>query len=118
MKEVPTYVAPFIVGVMAARGLALHRQGFGGKGLTDDTVDVARRMVDDRPLTLEEVATIRNWFRRFSVNRRFVQSRTKNPQSPAAVTWYLHGADPGFEWATKVIDEDGFTREKKRGRGQ
>lgn len=46
MKGTPTYVAPFIVGVMAARGLALHRQGFGGKGLTDDTVDVARRMVE------------------------------------------------------------------------
>lgn len=109
----PAYVAPFVVSLMATKGLKLYTSGYGGKGLTEDTVAVARRMGADQPLTLEEVATIRNWFRRFAVNRRFTQSRMTDPKSPASVTWYLHGAEPGFEWASKIIDEDGFTRERK-----
>lgn len=100
------YKAPPEARANAARGLALVDRGLGGKGLTDGTVDQARSIVKGAGLTYNEVRVNLAWFARFSKYTAAVQARLRDPECPAAVSWFLHGGDAGFDWVREIIEND------------
>ncbi len=100
------YTPPDEVRANAARGLVLVAEGYGGKGLKPATVRQARRISDGRGLDYDEAKVNLAWFARFGAYRAAQLARLRNPQSPATVSWLLHGGDEGWEWVRELVERD------------
>lgn len=90
-ENIPQYIRD-----AAARGLELRRQGFGGDGLTDQTIREARLMADGR-MTDDKVIRSNAWGARHEVDLDAPQnSDSTNEDWPGAgaVAHYLWGIDP------------------------
>jgi hypothetical protein len=79
-------------------GLELVAQGYGGAGLTDDTIDWARRLVRGEAITQQKAMLMRGWLARHGPPAEEAAARRRNPLSPAAVAWLLWGADPAVAY--------------------
>jgi HK97 family phage prohead protease len=89
--SVPEYVRN-----AAARGLELRREGFGGDGLTDQTIREARLMADGE-MSDSKVVRANAWAARHAVDLEAPKNRDPDhPQWPGAgaVAHYLWGIDP------------------------
>lgn len=89
--SVPEYVRN-----AAARGLELRREGFGGDGLTDQTIREARLMADGQ-MSDSKVVRANAWAARHAVDLEAPKNRDpQHPQWPGAgaVAHYLWGVDP------------------------
>lgn len=93
-------------------GLQLERKGLGGRGLVDETIQMARTGVRTGKWDEWKIVKASNWFARHVADRR----RMKNPQlwdkaprySPAYVAWALWGDDgkgAGRRWIDKKAKE-------------
>ena len=93
-------------------GLQLERKGLGGRGLVDETIQMARTGVRTGKWDEWKIVKASNWFARHVADRR----RMKNPQlwdkaprySPAYVAWALWGDDgkgAGKKWIDKKAKE-------------
>lgn len=83
-----------------ARGLALYRAGYGGRGLTPDTIRWAERLARGEPATREKLIAMRSWHARHYVDRRPGWSR---PPTPGYVAYLLWGGTPGRIWADRLL---------------
>lgn len=93
---------PLAVAVNAAEGLVLVSRGRGGRGLRPDTLRVARKLARREPVTEDEARTARAWFARFAKNGPAARARASNPESPAMVSWLLHGGDAARAWLDDI----------------
>lgn len=108
-------VAPKAVRDAFRRGLELERQGYGGKGLVQQTIDWARKLADGRPIDLAKAHDMHGWLARHGASPTEIDARARSEQTPASVAWYLWGAnpsipydrdnsrDPVFAWNRKVL---------------
>lgn len=85
-------VAPEAVRRALRHGLALWRDGHGGRGLELRTVIEAEELAQGRAPTREKIARARRWYTR---NARF---QLAPPRSPAHVAWLLWGGSAGRRW--------------------
>ncbi len=83
-----------------ARGVQLVELGHGGVGLRPETVAEARRIARGGRVSREKLCLMRGWLRRHGVPRAEAKAR-RRPQSPAAVAWWLWGADPAIPYASR-----------------
>jgi HK97 family phage prohead protease len=107
--DVPQYIQE-----AAEKGLTYQRNGYGGDGLTDQTIEEARQLragqVED-----DKVTRMRAWILRHRIDWEDV-ARNNNPDDedfpgPGAVAAYLWGVDPTaengadrvLEWADGVL---------------
>lgn len=107
--DVPQYIQ-----IAAEKGLTYQRNGYGGDGLTDQTIEEARQLragqVED-----DKVVRMRAWILRHRIDWENV-ARNNNPDDedfpgPGAVAAYLWGVDPTaengadrvLEWADGVL---------------
>lgn len=107
--DVPQYIQE-----AAEKGLTYQRNGYGGEGLTDQTIEEARQLragqVQD-----DKVTRMRAWILRHRIDWEDV-ARNNNPDDedfpgPGAVAAYLWGVDPTaengadrvLEWADGVL---------------
>lgn len=93
---------PLAVAVNAAEGLVLFSRGRGGRGLRPDTLRFARKLARREPVTEDEARTARAWFARFAKNGPAARARASNPESPAMVSWLLHGGDEARTWLEEI----------------
>jgi HK97 family phage prohead protease len=94
--EVRQVSVPEYVRDAAARGLELRREGFGGDGLTDQTIREARLMADGE-MSDSKVVRANAWAARHAVDLDAPANRDPDhPQWPGAgaVAHYLWGIDP------------------------
>lgn len=107
--DVPEYIQ-----IAAEKGLTYQRNGFGGDGLTDQTVEEARQLRAGR-VEDDKVTRMRAWILRHRIDWENVE-RNNNPDhesfpGPGAVAAYLWGVDPTaengadrvLEWADRVL---------------
>ena len=107
--DVPQYIQ-----IAAEKGLTYQQNGYGGDGLTDQTIEEARQLragqVED-----DKVTRMRAWILRHRIDWEDV-ARNNNPDDesfpgPGAVAAYLWGVDPTaengadrvLEWADGVL---------------
>lgn len=94
--EVRQVSVPEYVQAAAARGLELRREGFGGDGLTDQTIREARDMAQGR-MSDNKVIRANAWAARHAVDLEAARNRdTDDPgwPGPGAVAHYLWGINP------------------------
>jgi HK97 family phage prohead protease len=94
--EVRQVSVPEYVQAAAARGLELRREGFGGDGLTDQTIREARDMAEGR-MSDSKVIRANAWAARHAVDLEAARNRdTDDPgwPGPGAVAHYLWGINP------------------------
>lgn len=94
--EMRSVTVPQYIRDAAARGLELRRQGFGGDGLTDQTIREARLMADGE-MSDDKVIRANAWGARHEVDLDAPQnSDSDNEDWPGAgaVAHYLWGIDP------------------------
>lgn len=91
--------APAAVRSALRKGLALEREGYGGKGLVDDTVDWAKRLADGEPIDYAKAKKMRGWFARHGVAKAESAKRLRDPKSPAAVAYLLWGGNPRIPYS-------------------
>lgn len=90
-ENIPQYIRQ-----AAARGLELRREGFGGDGLTDQTIREARDMARGA-MTDDKVVRANAWAARHAVDLEAPQNRNPDDDGfpgAGAVAHYLWGIDP------------------------
>ena len=90
-ENIPQYIRD-----AAARGIELRREGFGGDGLTDQTIREARGMARGE-MSDDKVVRALAWFARHEVDLEAPQNRDpEHPDWPGngAVAFYLWGINP------------------------
>ena len=90
-ENIPQYIRD-----AAQRGLELRREGFGGDGLTDQTIREARGMARGE-MSDDKVVRALAWFARHEVDLEAPQNRDpEHPDWPGngAVAFYLWGINP------------------------
>lgn len=100
------YTPPDEVRTNAARGLVLVQHGHGGKGLRPATLRQARRIANGTGLDYDEAKVNLAWFARFGAYELACRARLRDPESPAAVAWLLHGGDAGWAWVRELVERD------------
>lgn len=87
----------------ARRGLEWNRQGLGGDGLEDATVQRARKIASGASLTPDHVRRMHSFFERHANGR----SETSGPSevTPWDVAWALWGGSAGRRWAAARVAE-------------
>lgn len=91
---------PVAVRKAARRGLELHRQGFGGKGLRPETIAWARRVAAGQPIDAAKAVKGRAWHARHAVDERPGWDELKTPGYVANQLWF---GEPGREWFEKLV---------------
>lgn len=86
-------VPPVSVRRALRAGLELHRRGFGGDGLVDDTVAWARRLERGEPITPEKARAMRAWFARHGASPAESAARAAGARAGARRT-ARQGAGP------------------------
>lgn len=91
-------MAPAAVRRNLRAGLKLVDRGYGGAGLTDDTINWARRLARGTAITKQKAMLMRGWLARHGPPAAEAAARRRDPLSPAAVAWLLWGADPSVAY--------------------
>ena len=99
---------PATVAAAARRGLELRAEY--GRGGTAVGVARARDLGNRRPLTLETIQRMVNYFTRHEIDLEAPAAKRGNPGYPSAgyIAWLLWGGDAGRSWANKIV------RQKRR----
>jgi hypothetical protein len=84
----------------AREGIALLHEGFGGRGLRDETVHWAILIGQRHPIPYERLRVMAAWFARHKVDRRPGWS---NPPTPGYVAWQLWGGEAAARHVTRAI---------------
>ncbi len=92
-------IAPKAVRAMLRRGLKLL--DYRGRGLQDDTVAWARRLVAGEKIDLAKAHDMHGWFARHGPPEDEAAARARDEKTPAAVAWMLWGGDPSIPWREK-----------------
>lgn len=109
------YPVPQAVRVAAKDGLRLVDEGYGGKGLTDEALDRARKLARGTPIWLYQtrsdgstnkssVQFMHAWFARHKVDKR---PGWKERATPGWVAWQIWGGDPAKKWVDAIWKKDG-----------
>ncbi|RIH81447.1 hypothetical protein Mterra_03155 [Calidithermus terrae] len=94
------YRAPQAVRDAARKGLELRRRY--GRGGSEAGLEVARRLAMGRPMSLNEVRLLAQFFSRHAKDAPEPPGAGQEP-SDAYIAWLLWGGDTGREWAGEVL---------------
>ncbi len=106
------YPVPKGVQVAAKDGLRLVAEGYGGKGLTDEALDRARKLARGVPIahfqTRPDGSTNKSsaqfmhaWFARHKVDKR---PRWQERATPGWVAWQIWGGDAAKRWVDRIME--------------
>jgi hypothetical protein len=96
-------VPPPAVRAAFREGVRLAREGYGGRGLRDETVDEARAIGHGRgAVAPEKIRRMVGWFRRHYVDKR---PGWDVRRTPGWVAWQAWGGDAGWTWAERARAE-------------
>lgn len=98
-------IPPRAVRTAAREGLALHAQGFGGKGLTQGALARARHLAHGSAIDLSTARMMRGWFRRHVYDAR---PGWKARKTPGWVAWQIWGGTAGWRWVERELKEHGL----------
>ena len=104
------YPVPKGVQVAAKDGLRLVAEGYGGKGLTEEALDRARKLARGTPIshfqTRSDGSTNKSsaqfmhaWFARHKVDKR---PGWREDKTPGWVAWQIWGGDPAKKWVDQI----------------
>lgn len=101
----PTYRAPADVARAAARALELRRRYQRGGTAAD--VARARDLANRRPLRLETIEQMRDYFESHEVDRLAYGFYPDEDDYPSAgrIAWDLWGGDRGRNWAARIVEK-------------
>jgi hypothetical protein len=99
-KQDDTFKIPKGVQTACRRGLKLYREGFGGKGVVERTIDNAEHMAHARPTSAHQAKRMSQWFARHHVDKR---PNWHRPPTAGYVAWLLWGGDAGMRWANGIV---------------
>ena len=110
-KLVATFTPPAAVRAAAKDGLRLVREGYGGKGLTDEALHRARKLARGDTITLWQTRPdgstnkssaqfMHAWFARHKVDKR---PGWKENATPGWVAWQIWGGDPAKRWVDEIM---------------
>lgn len=106
------YPVPKGVQVAAKDGLRLVAEGYGGKGLTDEALDRARKLARGVPIshfqTRPDGSTNKSsaqfmhaWFARHKVDKR---PGWQERATPGWVAWQIWGGDAAKRWVDRIME--------------
>ena len=106
------YPVPKGVQVAAKDGLRLVAEGYGGKGLTEEALDRARKLARGVPIshfqTRSDGSTNKSsaqfmhaWFARHKVDKR---PGWKERATPGWVAWQIWGGDAAKKWVDRIME--------------
>ena len=112
------FPVPKAVSVEAKDGLRLVDEGYGGKGLTDEAIDRARKLARGVPISLYQtrsdgstnkssVQFMHAWFARHKVDKR---PGWRERKTPGWVAWQIWGGDPAKKWVDSLWKKYGDGR--------
>ena len=83
----------------AREGLDLHAQY--KRGGTEPGLEIARKLAEGQPMSLDEVKHVANYFPRHAHDNLNQDGEHGEKPSNGFIAWQLWGGDEGREWATK-----------------
>lgn len=109
------FPVPKAVSVAAKDGLRLVDEGYGGKGLTDEALDRARKLARGVPISLYQsrldgstnkssAQFMHAWFARHKVDKR---PGWRERKTPGWVAWQIWGGDPAKKWVDNIWKKHG-----------
>lgn len=116
--EQKKYPVPKAVQVAAKDGLRLVAEGYGGKGLTDEAIDRARKLARGVPIVhyqsradgstnKSSAQFMHAWFARHKVDKR---PRWEERTTPGWVAWQIWGGDAAKKWVDAIWKKEGAAR--------
>ena len=104
------FPVPKAVQVAAKDGLRLVQEGYGGKGLTEEAINRARKLSRGVPISLRQTRSdgstnkssaqfMHAWVARHKVDKR---PGWREDKTPGWVAWQIWGGDPAKKWVDQI----------------